>query len=460
MMLKYLGITNVDIFEASDRVGGRSFTRGLSGGDDYHNYYDVGAMRIPQIDWMKHVLDFIDRLGLQASRQEYVYDNNDVPSSYWYSTEAKFMGPIVAGFTQNFNLAFAKWLTTSNDNYSTRSFLMAGPQDEAHPESSASIPQSTGLFDQSITETLIDYADFQAAKTSKWWRVDGGMQRVAEAMQSHLLSIDWPEPGSTAIKVTTGSPVTALSHDKQAKKIGVTVAGGQAVDYDMVFNTTAMGPLQRMDLHGLGLPDKILTGIRSLSYDRATKVVIRFTKPWWCATDLPISNVVYPSWNDGPDHPAALMVSYSWAQDATRMASLVPDYTVVTPKKDDPIVTFCLQNLAMLWKDRIRAADLFKDLSDMYMTHHAWALGERPRTPATCSAGCGQVIRPTPLRHLTRWHSTGWQPIPSGGQQNIQTTKVEIMARRRLAVFARSSRPFERNLLATSIECEVSKVTK
>jgi hypothetical protein len=53
MMLKYLGITNVDIYEASDRVGGRLFTKGHFGGNDYHNYYDVGAMRIPQIAWMK-----------------------------------------------------------------------------------------------------------------------------------------------------------------------------------------------------------------------------------------------------------------------------------------------------------------------------------------------------------------------------------------------------------------------
>jgi hypothetical protein len=30
------------------------------------------------------VLDFIDHLGLQSSRQEYVYSNDDVPSSYWY----------------------------------------------------------------------------------------------------------------------------------------------------------------------------------------------------------------------------------------------------------------------------------------------------------------------------------------------------------------------------------------
>lgn len=52
MMLKYLGITNIDIFEASSRVGGRCYTQPLSQDDQYHNYYDVGAMRIPEIQWM------------------------------------------------------------------------------------------------------------------------------------------------------------------------------------------------------------------------------------------------------------------------------------------------------------------------------------------------------------------------------------------------------------------------
>ncbi|EXJ61572.1 hypothetical protein A1O7_02000 [Cladophialophora yegresii CBS 114405] len=148
MMLKFLGITNVDILEASDRVGGRLYTQSLSGGDDYHNYYDVGAMRIPDIAWMKHVLDFIDLLGLTSSRQEYVYKNDDVPSSYYYRSKPavdpkfeEFMDQLVGGFTQSFGPAFAEWLTTTNnDNYSTRSFLMAGPQDPKCPKHSAPIP--------------------------------------------------------------------------------------------------------------------------------------------------------------------------------------------------------------------------------------------------------------------------------------------------------------------------------
>lgn len=52
MMLKYLGYGNVDILEASDRVGGRCFTYPKPGDTETHSYYDVGAMRIPDIPWM------------------------------------------------------------------------------------------------------------------------------------------------------------------------------------------------------------------------------------------------------------------------------------------------------------------------------------------------------------------------------------------------------------------------
>jgi len=52
MMLKHLGFTNVTILEASDRAGGRCYTQDIDG-DEYHSYYDVGAMRIPDIPWMR-----------------------------------------------------------------------------------------------------------------------------------------------------------------------------------------------------------------------------------------------------------------------------------------------------------------------------------------------------------------------------------------------------------------------
>ncbi len=53
MMLKFLGATNVDILEATDRVGGRCYTHHFSSSSEHHDYYDVGAMRIPDIPWMQ-----------------------------------------------------------------------------------------------------------------------------------------------------------------------------------------------------------------------------------------------------------------------------------------------------------------------------------------------------------------------------------------------------------------------
>jgi NADPH-dependent 2,4-dienoyl-CoA reductase/sulfur reductase-like enzyme len=48
-MLSYLGI-EYDLFEASDRIGGRVYTHTFAEDSECaHNYVDVGAMRVPNI---------------------------------------------------------------------------------------------------------------------------------------------------------------------------------------------------------------------------------------------------------------------------------------------------------------------------------------------------------------------------------------------------------------------------
>ncbi|KAJ4403097.1 hypothetical protein N0V85_005169 [Neurospora sp. IMI 360204] len=254
---------------------------------------------------------------------------------------------------------------------------------------------STGLFDQAFTETIFDYCDFAEAENADWVRLEGGMNQVAEEMQKLIEKPDWPVEGAPGIKITTSRPVTAMSETADGSAISVTTTcpKGQSpstTDYSAVFSTTAMAPLRRIDIEGLHLPDKILTGIRSLSYDRATKVAIKFASPWWTlvggvsSTDLPISNVVYPSWNDGPDKPAVLMVSYSWAQDATRMGALVPDYTKTNPSKDDEVVSVCLNALVKLFskadpKTTTVPMPITLDfLRSQYVTHHAFAWSHDP----------------------------------------------------------------------------------
>ena len=257
---------------------------------------------------------------------------------------------------------------------------------------------STGLFDQAFTETLCDYCDFKEAENADWFRLEGGMSQITDRMKEYIEKPDWPVKGAPGIKIITSRPVTAMSETADQSAISVTTTGPKGespstTDYSVVFSTTAMAPLRRIDIEGLKLPDEILTGIRSLSYDRATKVAIKFASPWWTliggvsSTDLPISNVVYPSWNDGPDKPAVLMVSYSWAQDATRMGALVPDYTKTSPSKDDEVVSVCLNALVKLFAKADpktisphvpEHSITLEFLQKQYVAHHAFAWSHDP----------------------------------------------------------------------------------
>ena len=190
----------------------------------------------------------------------------------------------------------------------------------------------------------------------------------------------------------------------------VQFAGGATASYNAVFNTTTMGCLSQMDLSGLKVPNtwtldqNPLTAIRTLSYDRATKVAIKFKEPWWSngnpsipnggvsSTDLPISNVIYPSWNDGKETAHVIIVSYSWAQDATRMASLMtPDSITGGYFPNDPIAELCFKNLADLWQGRPSV----EDLRGLYMGHHVTAWSHEPNT-----AGAFALFAPGQFKNL------------------------------------------------------------
>ncbi|KAM0354983.1 hypothetical protein ACHAPU_000827 [Fusarium lateritium] len=415
MMLKYLKISNVDIYEASDRIGGRCYTYNFPDDQDCpHNYYDIGAMRIPQIPAMKSTLNLIKELDLP--RAKYVLDAGCEPQMHYFSNSAldapsgklyeERIANIIKGLGKDWNQEFATLVAGDSDNYSTRAWLMHTVPELTYEqtEEAESAETSTGLFDQAFMESLCDYSDFQAATGQDWWRLEGGMSVVTDKMNQCIEDPKWTPHNPVSLKVKTKATVVAMRENRADDKIEVTVSEGKTTKtkaYDMVFNTTAMGPLQRMDIQGLvsgfGLPatqKKILTGIRALSYDRACKVAIKFKTRWWkgmyqsskdhvtiggvSSTDLCVSNVVYPSWDDG-DKPAVLMVSYSWAQDATRMGSLIPDYSKQEPSIDDTVVAQSLQNLVKLWSKSDPAITI-EFLKGQYVTHHAYAWSHDPYT--------------------------------------------------------------------------------
>jgi len=128
---------------------------------------------------------------------------------------------------------------------------------------------------------MIDYSDFHAAKEAKWYRVQGttgnsdhpltGMSALTDAMRQYIIDKGGPD-------VTFSSPVVQMSENADETitvTYGSTVAQQNSANYKYVICTTALGCLQRMDLSGLKLSNKVLGGIRTLSYDRATKVAIK-----------------------------------------------------------------------------------------------------------------------------------------------------------------------------------------
>ncbi|KAF2018586.1 FAD/NAD(P)-binding domain-containing protein [Aaosphaeria arxii CBS 175.79] len=433
LILLACNITNFEMLEASDDVGGRAHTIKFPKDETCpHNYYDAGAMRIPDIGGMdRHVYNW---LGLREKKVTYNYTNKKEPSMYLYQSNigdvekrnakiderfknvmrAKGVGEgfLNAKTETEFEAAFEEFLDGLKDNFSTRSFLMTGlglidPFRRLFSYGETVVAEtfetSTGLFDQALLETIIDFCDFEATKDVKWYRMEGGMSTVPYAMRDYILK-------QTPNAIEWNAPVVALADS--GSMITATLQNGTKRQYTYVFNTTPMSCLGQMDLSGLNIgplsamstiDQNPLTAIRTLAYDRATKVAIKFKTPWWetivpdggvSNTDLPIGNVVYPSWNDGSDTPHVIIVSYTWAQDATRMASLITDASKSGEyNPDDYLVQLCFRDLALLWKDH--GGPSASDLEKSYEAHSAWSWSQNP-----WSCGAYALFAPGQFKHM------------------------------------------------------------
>lgn len=197
-----------------------------------------------------------------------------------------------------------------------------------------------------------------------WKRVQGGTFEVIKKMLAAI-----------KVKPQTAKRVTRISRASgnfSGHGIEVQVSGEAAPRiYSKVFCTASLPCMQRMDLHGLELHPSLKDGLRSLRYDAACKVAIRFRTPWWvtkcnitrggsAATDLPIRSVVYPSEELEPNSPAVLIVSYTWGQDAQRMGSLI------AKENKDELQELMLQNLARLHAPFVDNAYLKSQVLEMH----------------------------------------------------------------------------------------------
>ena len=190
--------------------------------------------------------------------------------------------------------------------------------------------------------------------------------------------------------VETGKRVTKIGfhhNHKITSNVYVRIAGETSDrSYATIFNTTTLPCLQHMDLRELQLHPSQKDAIRTLNYDHSCKVAIKFKYPWWIKTcgithggvantDLPLRTYVYPSYNihDDTSKSAVLLCSYTWAQDASRIASLIKD---ASPQGEDELLELLLQDLARLHERDIK----YETIKEVYMTHHSYDWYKDPFT--------------------------------------------------------------------------------
>jgi len=174
-------------------------------------------------------------------------------------------------------------------------------------------------------------------KDAVWWCLNGGTDIAAKRIVSKLDK-----------KPLYNHRVIEISCDPNQQKEAMVVKMLQkdhrhpnttpsliVKRYTHVITTTTAPCLQIMDLRNAGLNYAQREAVRTLSYDNAVKVGIKFRYRWWAKdcgikeggagkTDRPTRTVIYPSHtlNTPEEESAVLIACYNWGQDASRLGGL------------------------------------------------------------------------------------------------------------------------------------------
>ncbi|OAX37381.1 FAD/NAD(P)-binding domain-containing protein [Rhizopogon vinicolor AM-OR11-026] len=409
MILKELGIP-FDILEASERVGGRMYTHRFS--EAPNDYYDVGAMRWPDIPVMNKAFSLFEELhiplipyhmngkntpmmfnnilGPPVNPLEFdpykfsVKNGSMVPDEHVAMGVQKIIQRACAPYFQllkeNVEEGFKKLMEV--DNCSIREYMRTHMQLDYYTiqwmETSTAF---SNLFDQAFSEFIILGLDFFDAEDTEWKCIDGGSAVVVSAMLDKI------------------APFTRIALNRAQSKVEVKLVGpsGQPSmrQYDTVFNTTPLSCSRNMDLVDADLHPAQRDALRCLRYETCCKVAIKFRTPWWIVQcgitegGVALSDLPHHTMHDDPNKPAVLIASYAMGQDAQRIACLI--------SQDSPIGESQLKELMLRDLARLHATSgiTYDFLAAQYITHHAFNWSHNPLT-----SGSFALFGPGQFSHL------------------------------------------------------------
>ncbi|KAF2831674.1 hypothetical protein CC86DRAFT_342661 [Ophiobolus disseminans] len=427
------------ILEAEEkRFGGRLFTYKFPQKSNQpkigpHDYYDVGAMRFPEVTTMERTFALFDTLKMERVKDPkqqkpqpgdlipYFFSGPNQPALYnGVQVVQKDKKPKMSAKTfqvpdlpvrvqdiaasdliddqiQNLKYKYENegakefWraLRKTVDPYTVRQYFttqIPEPLDYKTLEFCETLNFGNRWYDQAASEMVLESLDFNA--TAPWWCVEGGAAEISNRMMAQIEHQD---------AVNFGKVVTAISYkkdDQGSMKVDVAIDGKSSLTlYDAVFNSAPLGAMQHMHLEGLNLNWGVKSAIRSLGYGASCKVGIRFKSLWWMTelgitqggqgkTDLPIRCCVYPSYNvnDPQDGPGVLLVSYTWSQEAERIGALIDKNS---PANEDELRKLLFHDLARLHSktgDDQQYQHLYDLIESSYLDHYAYDWYKNPRT--------------------------------------------------------------------------------
>ncbi|KAI1081315.1 hypothetical protein F5B20DRAFT_569735 [Whalleya microplaca] len=346
----------VRIFEGTGRVGGRVYTHYFTTEKD--QYYEAGAMRIPNSDFHKIVFDLIDHInsrvpedktinlikyilnspgndlyingqrpGVQAYSSTPASVGWDVPEEYRNQTAQELLraaiGQFIDDLKQDFDAAF-KDIVEKFDNYTFRYYctsVMGWPHQVI--DFVETVTSQTNQFTLSVPELVMQNMDFDE---TDWKTIDRGMSNLPQAM-AHLIGYS---------NITFGARVTGLE-ETEDNRVRITASGyngSVSATFDRVVLAIPPAALRMIaNRPRWGVEKEV--AIRSMHFETLYKMGLRFKTRFWeraqpnassggqSTTDLPIRWIVFPSNGMEEDGPGVLLV-YAWMTDASNWLPLTP----------------------------------------------------------------------------------------------------------------------------------------
>ncbi|KAI9757248.1 MAG: hypothetical protein M1835_000663 [Candelina submexicana] len=410
--------TTKEILEASNRTGGRIWTYYFNetawnssspGEPAYYDYYDVGAMRIPGMQYMDRVngsennslINFINsKVSGQDTLQRipYIFATNNtyllyngvlrqiqapstgdpfkvnisntgtVPGQFAALSPSKVWSGVLKELTDalssDFGAGFDKLMEL--DSVSVRESLIKKNYTDAEIDWLETMEDATGHYDLALSQMAQEQWIFTQAPLDSWVTVEGGFSRIINGMVKSIKN-----PISLNKRVTKISP---SPQPGDSESLAVQTDDNSTYIYDHVINTTPLGAMQVIDMDSLDLEYGKKLAIRKLSYDPAGKSGMKFKTRWWenlpqsfkggqTFTDLPIRRCVYPSYGVNTTGAAGTMIaSYTWGQDSSRQGAYLN-----TPTARAHLIEITLRDLALMNNVSLSF------LQDQYLDSHAFS---------------------------------------------------------------------------------------